>query len=106
VWHLSQSSALIVQELLAAAVIHINLSNVIVNPGKKEKYAANNMNLVINESCIKSASEKKAYEPPRAMRQGEMGNGTGSCFGSGSGDEYCQNNGNSALGCESGNIQG
>ena len=44
----------------------------------------------------KLQSEKKAYEPPRAMRLGEMRSGAALCEGSGSGDSGCYGNGNSA----------
>lgn len=46
-------------------------------------------------------SEKKAYEPPRAMRLGDMRGGAGACE-PGSGDfESCSGNGNYAEACNS-----
>jgi hypothetical protein len=45
----------------------------------------------------KVQSEKKAYEPPRAMRLVEMRSGAGACDASGSGDYQCLGNGNSAI---------
>ncbi|MDD4650662.1 MAG: hypothetical protein PHQ34_00375 [Methanothrix sp.] len=41
-------------------------------------------------------SEKKAYEPPRAMRLGDMRNGAGICGGTGSSDAECVADGNAA----------
>jgi hypothetical protein len=41
----------------------------------------------------KVQSEKSAYEPPRAMRLGEMRNGAGLC-NTGSGDAGCYGDGN------------
>jgi hypothetical protein len=45
----------------------------------------------------KDLSQKKAYEPPKAIRLGEMRNGAGYCnTGSGDNDE-CNTAGNSAV---------
>jgi hypothetical protein len=53
----------------------------------------------IDDSLRVESSEKKAYEPPRAMRLGEMKSGAGACYGTGSGDgDICEDNGNSASG--------
>jgi hypothetical protein len=41
-------------------------------------------------------SDKKAYEPPKAMRLGDMRGGSGACAGSGSGDSICDASGNAA----------
>jgi hypothetical protein len=51
----------------------------------------------------KVQSEKKDYEPPRAMRLGEMRSGAGLCD-TGSGDYDCDLEGNSATSlCDNGN---
>jgi hypothetical protein len=45
-------------------------------------------------------NEKKAYEPPKAMRLGDMRGGVGDCYESGSGDAWCDTSGNTATsGC-------
>ena len=57
------------------------------------------MAIIRKESCSECQGEKKAYEPPRAMRLGEMRNGAGACISSGSGDgDFCEGSGNSASG--------
>lgn len=53
----------------------------------------------IDSSSREESSEKKAYEPPRAIRLGEMRNGAGACAASGSGDASCEEDGNSAGFC-------
>jgi hypothetical protein len=59
------------------------------------------MGKIENVSGCKGMREKKAYEPPRAMRLGEMRNGAGACS-PGSGDlESCSGNGNYAEACNS-----
>jgi hypothetical protein len=58
------------------------------------------MNSIKKGSSSEGLSEKKAYEPPKAMRLGDMRNGAGqsSCFG-GSGDgSGCFASGNLASG--------
>jgi hypothetical protein len=61
---------------------------------------AKEMDSIRKGSGSKALSEKKSYEPPRAMRLGEMRSGAGDCE-SGSGDSLaCFQSGNSALsGC-------
>jgi hypothetical protein len=55
------------------------------------------MNTIKKESGSEGLSEKKAYEPPRAMRLGEMRGGAGACYGPGSGNgDFCSDNGNYA----------
>jgi hypothetical protein len=55
----------------------------------------------IDDSLSVGSSEKKAYEPPRAMRLGEILGGAGACSpGSGDG-ESCSGNGNYAEACNS-----
>jgi hypothetical protein len=56
------------------------------------------MNSIDNSSSAES-SEKKAYEPPKAMRLGEMRNGAGLCQSTGSGDASCISDGNAAGFC-------
>ncbi|MDD4650661.1 MAG: hypothetical protein PHQ34_00370 [Methanothrix sp.] len=56
------------------------------------------MNSIDNPGSAES-SEKKAYEPPRAMRLGDMRNGAGLCESTGSGDASCIADGNSAGFC-------
>jgi hypothetical protein len=58
------------------------------------------MDSIKKESCRDGSSEKKAYEPPRVMRLGEMRNGAGFCESSGTGDTSCLADGNSALYCD------
>jgi hypothetical protein len=53
------------------------------------------MNTIKKESGSECLNEKKSYEPPRAMRLGEMKSGAGDCE-SGSGDSVCFESGNSA----------
>jgi hypothetical protein len=61
------------------------------------------MGSITKGSGSEGSGEKKDYEPPRAMRLGEMRSGAGAC-GTGSGDEGCLSNGNSAGVCvENGN---
>jgi hypothetical protein len=60
------------------------------------------MECIRKGSGSEALSEKKAYEPPRAMRLGEMRGGAGACYGPGSGDgESCSGNGNYAEACNS-----
>jgi hypothetical protein len=54
------------------------------------------MNCTDNDSCGESLSKKRAYEPLRAMRLEEMRSGSGNCYRSGSGDNFCDSSGNSA----------
>jgi hypothetical protein len=65
---------------------------------EKKKRGAKEMDSIKKGSGCDGLSEKKAYEPPRAMRLGEMRSGAGLCEASGSGDIECRSNGNSALG--------
>jgi hypothetical protein len=52
----------------------------------------------------KAQSEKKAYEPPRAMRLGEMRNGAGECStGSGDSTGGCYGGNGAIDSCDSGN---
>ncbi|MEI6102822.1 MAG: hypothetical protein WCP70_02655 [Methanothrix sp.] len=57
------------------------------------------MDCIKNGSSSEGSSEKKDYEPPKAMRLGDMRNGAGVCSNTGSGDgESCSGDGNSAAG--------
>jgi hypothetical protein len=66
---------------------------------EKKKRGAKEMDSIKKGSGCDGLSEKKAYEPPRAMRLGEMKSGAGACYGTGSGDSHCEENGNSAASC-------
>jgi hypothetical protein len=55
------------------------------------------MHDIKKETGNRGLGQKKAYEPPRAMRLDEMRNGAGDCITNGSGDaDNCVVNGNSA----------
>jgi hypothetical protein len=56
------------------------------------------MSNVVKESDSEGLSNKRAYEPPRAVRLDDVGNGAGACDGSGSGDHNsCSSSGNIAF---------
>lgn len=57
------------------------------------------MNSIDKSSRVES-SEKKTYEPPKAVRLGDMRGGAGACEFSGSNDAECLGDGNSAGLCE------
>jgi len=60
------------------------------------------MDCIKKGSGSEGSSKKKDYEPPKAMRLGDMRNGVGqsACYASGSGDGViCDTAGNSAAGC-------
>jgi len=57
---------------------------------------AKDMDSIKKRSGSEVLSEKKAYEPPRAMRLGDMRGGAGACESSGSGDSICDASGNAA----------
>ncbi len=63
------------------------------------------MNNIKKGAGSEGLNEKKAYEPPKAIRLGDMCDGEGRmCTSSGSGDSNCDTTGNSAsLLCRTGN---
>jgi hypothetical protein len=61
------------------------------------------MDSIRKGSGSKALSEKKSYEPPRAMRLGEMRGGAGACDPLGSGDSGCYGGNNAVFTCDTGN---